>query len=54
VVVLEGRVERLSVLPWVIRAVRGVEGVVRVENRLAFDIDDIDVGRLMTYPWVGP
>jgi CBS domain-containing protein len=53
-VVLEGRVERLSLLPWVVRAVRGVEGVVRVENRLAYDVDDIDVGRLMTYPWVGP
>jgi CBS domain-containing protein len=53
-VVLEGRVERLSLLPWVVRAVRGVEGVVRVENRLAYDVDDIDTGRLMTYPWVGP
>jgi CBS-domain-containing membrane protein len=53
-VVLEGRVERLSVLPWVLRAVHGVEGVVRVENRLAYDLDDLDVGRLMTYPWVGP
>jgi CBS domain-containing protein len=53
VVVLEGRVERLSLLPWVVRAVHSVEGVVRVENRLAYDIDDIDVGRLMTYPWVG-
>jgi CBS domain-containing protein len=53
VVVLEGRVERLSLLPWVVRAVHGVEGVVRVEDRLAYDIDDIDVGRLMTYPWVG-
>jgi CBS domain-containing protein len=53
VVVLQGRVEQRSLLPWVVRAVRGVEGVVRVEDRLAYDIDDIDVGRLMTYPWVG-
>jgi CBS domain-containing protein len=53
VVVLEGRVERLSLLPRIVRAVHGVEGVVRVENRLAYDIDDIDVGRLMTYPWGG-
>jgi CBS domain-containing protein len=53
VVVLEGRVERLSVLPWVVRAVHGVEGVVRVENRLSYDVDDIDVGPLLPYPWVG-
>jgi hypothetical protein len=26
----------------VLRAVHGVEGVVRVENRLAYDIDDAD------------
>jgi CBS domain-containing protein len=53
VVVLEGQVERLSLLPWVVRAVHGVEGVVRVENRLAYDVDDIDVGPLLPYPWVG-
>ena len=54
VAVLEGRVERLSVLPWVVRAVRGVEGVVRVENRLAYDLDDIDAGPLMASPWMRP
>jgi CBS domain-containing protein len=42
VVVLQGRVERRSLLPYVLRAVHGVEGVVRVENRLASDIDDAD------------
>jgi CBS domain-containing protein len=42
VVVLQGRVERHSLLPYVLRAVHGVEGVVRVENRLAYDIDDAD------------
>jgi osmotically-inducible protein OsmY len=42
VVVLQGRVERRSLLPYVLRAVHGVEGVVRVENRLAYDIDDAD------------
>ncbi|HWD45012.1 MAG TPA: CBS domain-containing protein [Actinomycetota bacterium] len=52
VVVLEGRVEQRSLLPWVIRAVHGVEGVVRVENRLAYDADDLDTGRLMGYPWL--
>jgi CBS-domain-containing membrane protein len=52
VVVLEGRVERRSLLPWVVRAVHGVEGVVRVENQLAYDLDDLDVGPLLPYPWV--
>jgi CBS domain-containing protein len=52
-VVLEGRVERRSLQPSVVRAVYGVEGVVRVEDRLAYDLDDLDVGRLMTYPWLG-
>jgi CBS domain-containing protein len=54
VVALEGRVERRSLLPWVVRAVRGVEGVVRVENRLAYDLDDIDAGPLMAYSWMRP
>jgi hypothetical protein len=42
VVVLQGRVERRSLLPYVLRVVHGVEGGVRVENRLAYDIDDAD------------
>jgi CBS-domain-containing membrane protein len=52
VVVLQGRVERRNLLPYLVRAVRGVEGVVRVENRLTYDIDDRDAGRMMTYPWI--
>ena len=35
-----------------VHAVQGVEGVVRVENRLAYDLDDQDADRLMTYPWI--
>jgi CBS domain-containing protein len=55
VVALEGRVERRSLLPYVIRAVQGVEGVVRVENRLAYDVDDLDdLARRATYSWLGP
>jgi CBS domain-containing protein len=51
VVVLQGRVERRSLLPYVLRAVHGVEGVVRVENRLSHDIDDVDtLLRAMSYP----
>jgi CBS domain-containing protein len=42
VVVLQGRVERHSLLPYLFRAVHAVEGVVRVENRLAYDLDDED------------
>jgi CBS domain-containing protein len=42
VVVLQGRVERRSLLPYLVRAVHGVEGVVRVESRLTFDVDDVE------------
>jgi CBS domain-containing protein len=52
VVVLQGRVERRSLLPYLVRAVQGVEGVVRVEDRLAYDLDDRNPDRLLTYPWV--
>jgi CBS domain-containing protein len=50
VVVLQGRVERHSLLPYLFRAVHAVEGVVRVENRLAYDLDDEDtLLRAMAY-----
>ena len=54
VVVLQGRVERRSLLPHLVRAIHSVEGVVRVENRLAYDLDDIDAGPLMASPWMRP
>jgi osmotically-inducible protein OsmY len=41
VVLLEGACERRSHIPVLVRAVAGVEGVVRVENRLGFDLDDL-------------
>lgn len=51
VVVLQGRVERRSLLPSLVRAVHSVEGVVRVTNRLSFDIDDVEpLLRVMAYP----
>ena len=51
VVVLQGRVERRSLLPSLVRAVHSVEGVVRVKNRLTFDIDDVEpLLRAMAYP----
>jgi CBS domain-containing protein len=51
VVVLQGRVEQRSLMPYLVRAVHGVEGVVRVQNRLAYDIDDVEsLLRTMVYP----
>ena len=44
VVVLQGRAERRSLIPYLVRAAHGVEGVVRVEDRLTFDLDDGDDG----------
>jgi CBS-domain-containing membrane protein len=43
VVVLQGSCERRSLIPTVVRAVTRVEGVVRVENRLGYDIDDLSL-----------
>jgi CBS domain-containing protein len=42
VVVLQGRVEQRSLIPWLVRAVHAVEGVVRVQDRLTYDIDDVE------------
>jgi CBS domain-containing protein len=53
-VVLQGRVERRSLIPFLVRAARAVEGVVWVEDRLTFDVDDRDLGLPMVYPWMGP
>jgi CBS domain-containing protein len=52
VVVLQGRAERRSLIPHLVRAVHDVEGVVRVENRLTFDEDDRDTGAASVYPLV--
>jgi CBS domain-containing protein len=49
VVVLQGRVERRSLIPYLVRAVHGVGGVVRIEERLTFDVDDLDDSTAMTY-----
>jgi CBS domain-containing protein len=42
-VVLQGSCERRSLIPTVVRAVTRVEGVVRVENRLGYDLDDLSL-----------
>jgi CBS domain-containing protein len=52
-VVLQGRVERSRLIPDLVRAVHAVEGVVGVEDRLTFDVDDHDPGMPMTLPWMG-
>jgi CBS domain-containing protein len=52
VVVLEGKAERSSLIPYLVRAVHHVEGVVRVENKLSFDVDDYDPA--IAYPWMRP
>ena len=41
VVTLDGTVPVRSLIPRLIRAVRRVEGVVRVHDRLAYDTDDL-------------
>jgi CBS domain-containing protein len=40
VVVLQGCCERRSLIPTVVQAVEAVEGVVQVENRLGYELDD--------------
>jgi osmotically-inducible protein OsmY len=47
VVTLQGRCERRSLIPTVVRAVAAVDGVVRVVNRLGYDIDDVFRARLV-------
>jgi CBS domain-containing protein len=41
VVVLQGCCERRSLIPTVVQAVAGVEGVVQVVNRLGYEVDDL-------------
>jgi CBS-domain-containing membrane protein len=40
-VVLQGSCERRSLIPVVVAAVAAVEGVIGVENRLGYDVDDL-------------
>jgi hypothetical protein len=54
VAVIEGRVEQRSLIPYLVRAVHGVEGVVQVEDRLAYDVDDRDADWVMVSSWMRP
>jgi hypothetical protein len=38
--------------PYLVRTVHHVEGVVRVEDQLSFDVDDYDPA--IAFPWMGP
>jgi CBS-domain-containing membrane protein len=51
VVLLQGKAERSSLIPYLVRAVHHVEGVVRVEDQLSFDVDDYDPA--IAFPWMG-
>jgi CBS-domain-containing membrane protein len=44
------RFERSRLIPFLVRAVHAVEGVVRVEERLTFDVDDRDADLALAYP----
>jgi CBS-domain-containing membrane protein len=50
VVLLQAKAERSSLIPYLVRAVHHVEGVVRVEDQLSFDVDDYDPA--IAYPWM--
>jgi len=51
VVALQGQVERASLIPILVRLAEGVDGVVRVEARLTFELDDIEVRPVASAPW---
>lgn len=51
VVRLEGLVEQWSMVPLVIGLVKGVEGVVGVEDRLRYRVDDVAARPSLPLPW---
>jgi CBS domain-containing protein len=48
---IEGQVERRSFLPLIARLVRGVDGVVDVEEHLTFKLDDTSISPERWEPW---
>jgi hypothetical protein len=51
VVTVEGLVERRSLIPFLTGLVRGVDGVVGVEERLGYEIDDVSFRPKPLIPW---
>lgn len=51
VVLLEGVVEQRSMLPLVTELALGVEGVVGVENRLGYEVDDVSARPTLPQTW---
>jgi CBS-domain-containing membrane protein len=51
VVTLEGLVDRRSLIPFLTGLVRGVDGVVGVEERLGYEIDDVSFRPKPLIPW---
>jgi CBS domain-containing protein len=51
VVTLEGVLERRSLIPVVTSIVRGVDGVVSVDDRLSYEIDDVSPRPEFVTPW---
>lgn len=51
IVMLEGRLENRSLVGFLIGLVRGVDGVVGVESRLSFEIDDTRMHSEGPLPW---
>jgi hypothetical protein len=51
VVRLEGVVEQRSMIPLVIAAVKGVDGVVGVDDHLRYQVDDIGARPTMSLTW---
>ncbi len=52
VVTLEGRLERRAILPLLLELVRGVEGVVGIEDHLSYEVDDGRPPIATPFPWV--
>jgi CBS domain-containing protein len=51
VVTLQGIVEQRSLIPIVVGLVHGVDGVVGVNDRLSYEVDDVSVRPDMIGPW---
>jgi CBS-domain-containing membrane protein len=51
VVILQGQVERRSMIPVVVRLVESLDGVVGVESRLGYAVDDLKLHLEEALPW---